>query len=186
MFIQSEETPNPRAIKFLPDVEVMTEGTAYFTNIEETKISPLARRLFLIEGVVSVFLGSDFIVTQISEKSSWDIMKPKIIAAIMDHFTVGMAVMDESQMPTDLSSYQPKDEVEAKIIELLEERVRPFIEMDGGGLIYHGFENGIVSLELIGSCVGCSSSDVTLKAGIENMLKYYIPEVKEVVNLEHS
>lgn len=183
MFIQSEETPNPSAMKFIPGEPVLEEGTAFFTSMDDAQRSPLAKRLFLITGVSNVFLGSDFIVVSIENPENWETMKPKVIASIMDHYMADMPIMEDEQQWLH-NDVVPADETEQQILDLLNERVRPFVEMDGGGINYRGFKDGIVYIELVGSCVGCGSMDVTLKAGIENMLKYYVPEVVEVVNGE--
>ncbi len=179
MFIQTESTPNPNALKFLPGVEVSPQEPVYMTSTEGCT-SPLARKLFAINDVAGVFFGSDFITITSVEGGSWDVMKPQIIMAIMDHFVAGMPVFDD--IPSIKTSISQSDltEVEKQIIEIIETRVRPSVAMDGGDIVYQGFENGIVMLELRGACSGCPSSTITLKDGIESMLKHYVPEVQGV------
>lgn len=175
MFIQTEPTPNPLTLKFLPGVTVMSAGTAFLTSTEDAKISPLADNLFAVNGVTAVFLGSDFVTVTKAENASWDVLKPSILTAIMDHFVAGTPVM----LSAAESSANNEDESDLvkQIRELIDTRVRPAVAQDGGDIIFRGFEDGIVQLELHGSCSGCPSSTITLKNGIENMLKHYIPEV---------
>lgn len=177
MFIQTEQTPNPATLKFLPGCQVVTSGTANFTSIEAARVSPLAERLFALPEVKGVFLGTDFITVTKAADDDWYLLKPAILAAIMEHFTAGRPVLladpRESAAPQD----EEEDEVVAQIKELLETRVRPAVAQDGGDIIFHNFEDGIVYLHMQGSCSGCPSSTATLKAGIENMLRHYIPEV---------
>ena len=178
MFIQTEMTPNPATMKFLPGRVVVESGTANFTSPEEASRSPLALRLFELDGVAGVFLGNDFItVTKLSDHD-WQVMKPMVLSAIMEHFTSGEAVMaegDEIAFGED-----GDDEISAQIKELIDTRVRPAVAQDGGDIIFRGFEDGVVYLHMQGSCSGCPSSTATLKHGIENMLRYYVPEVVEV------
>lgn len=178
MFIQTEMTPNPATMKFLPGRVVVESGTANFTSPEEAARSPLALRLFELDGVAGVFLGNDFItVTKLSDQD-WQVMKPIVLSAIMEHFTSGDAVMAEADdsVPDDGED----DELSAQIKELIDTRVRPAVAQDGGDIIFRGFEDGVVYLHMQGSCSGCPSSTATLKHGIENMLRYYVPEVLEV------
>jgi Fe-S cluster biogenesis protein NfuA len=178
MFIQTEETPNPATLKFIPGKIVMPEGTADFRNSESTDRSPLAHALFAVGGVSGVFLGSDFISVSKQEDADWFALRPAVLAAIMDHFTSGLPVIEPSENP---SGVDPADsEIVVQIKELLETRVRPAVAQDGGDIVFHGFDEGVVYLHMQGSCAGCPSSTATLKAGIENMLRYYIPEVLEV------
>ena len=178
MFIQTEQTPNPATLKFLPGCGVMTSGTADFPAREAAARSPLAERLFGIEGVSGVFLGSDFVtVTKMADKE-WHLLKPAILGVIMEHFTAGRPVIIETARASEADGEE--DEIVAQIKELLDTRVRPAVAQDGGDIIFQGFENGIVYLHMQGSCSGCPSSTATLKAGIENMLRHYIPEVVEV------
>jgi len=179
MFIQTEVTPNPATLKFLPGNQVMAAGTANFTGPEQAPRSPLALRLFEIDGVAGVFLGTDFITVTKMDGREWDTMKPMILSAIMDHFTSGEPVMAE-RTGTDAEASDDGDDVTFQIKEFLDTRVRPAVAQDGGDIIFQGFENGIVYLHMQGSCSGCPSSTATLKHGIENMLKYYVPEVVEV------
>ncbi|HRK95619.1 MAG TPA: NifU family protein [Rhodospirillales bacterium] len=178
MFIQTEMTPNPATMKFLPGRGVVENGTANFTSPEEAARSPLALRLFELDGVSGVFLGNDFItVTKMSDQD-WQVMKPMVLGAIMEHFTSGEAVMTEDDEV--VFGEGEDDELSAQIKELIDTRVRPAVAQDGGDIIFRGFEDGVVYLHMQGSCSGCPSSTATLKHGIENMLRYYVPEVVEV------
>jgi len=179
MFIQTEQTPNPATLKFLPGVEVMRSGTANFTTREATARSPLAERLFSLPEVSGVFLGGDFITVTKSDDSDWFQVKPAVLAAIMEHFTTGQPVITGAADEPEASEGED-DEVVSAIKELLETRVRPAVAQDGGDIIFEDFSDGIVYLHMQGSCSGCPSSTATLKAGIENMLRHYIPEVVEV------
>lgn len=156
----------------------MTSGTANFTDVDQSSRSPLASRLFAIGGVDGVFLGYDFITVTKSPSEEWDVIKPQVLAAIMDHFTSGEDVI-EGDEPLD-SGNGDGDAISAQIKELIETRVRPAVAQDGGDIIFRGFEDGVVYLHMQGSCSGCPSSTATLKHGIENMLRYYVPEVVEV------
>jgi len=183
MFIQTEQTPNPATLKFLPGCPVMTSGTANFTSEEAARTSPLAERLFSLPEVTGVFLGADFVTVMKSEDGDWYRLKPAILAVIMEHFTAGRPVLlGEAAVSAagTATSEEDEDEVVAQIKELLETRVRPAVAQDGGDIIFHDFEDGVVYLHMQGSCSGCPSSTATLKAGIENMLRHYIPEVVEV------
>jgi Fe-S cluster biogenesis protein NfuA len=178
MFIQTEQTPNPASLKFLPGVAVMPSGTANFTTKEATARSPLAERLFGLSDVSGVFLGGDFITITKTDDSDWFQVKPAVLAAIMEHFTTGQPVITGT---IDVAASEGEDdEVVSAIKELLETRVRPAVAQDGGDIIFEDFADGIVYLHMQGSCSGCPSSTATLKAGIENMLRHYIPEVLEV------
>jgi Fe-S cluster biogenesis protein NfuA len=179
MFIQTEQTPNPATLKFLPGQTVLEEGTADFTNAGDAEArSPLAARLFEVEGVGAVFFGRDFITITKTDEKEWHVLKPALLGAIMEHFTAGRVVMNAaSESETDAAE---DDEIVSQIKELLDTRVRPAVAMDGGDIVYHGFEDGVVYLHMQGACSGCPSSTATLKMGIENMLKHYIPEVVEV------
>jgi Fe-S cluster biogenesis protein NfuA len=179
MFIQTEQTPNPLTLKFIPGVPVMTSGTLFLTNGKDAGNSPLALELFRIEGVTAVFFGSDFITVTRSPEQSWDIMKPALLAAIMDHFVAGKPVVITTETAATEETGEDS-EIVAQIKELIEMRVRPAVAQDGGDIIFRGFHDGIVQLELHGSCAGCPSSTMTLKNGIENMLKHYVPEVVAV------
>ena len=180
MFIQTEETPNPATLKFLPGRDVMTGGTANFENRDEAESSPLAERLFQIEGVSGVFLGADFITIAKAEDKEWYLIKPAILGVIMEHFTAGRPVILEGAVQNEAETGEEDSEVVAQIRELIDTRVRPAVAQDGGDIVFRGFENGIVFLHMQGACAGCPSSTATLKMGIENMLRHYIPEVVEV------
>ena len=181
MFIQTEETPNPATLKFLPGRDVMTSGTANFPDREGAAQSPLAERLVQVEGVSGVFLGADFITVTKDEDREWYLLKPAILGIIMEHFTAGRPIMlSESAVEEDMIGAEEDQEIVSQIRELIDTRVRPAVAQDGGDIIFRGFEKGIVFLHMQGACSGCPSSTVTLKMGIENMLRHYIPEVVEV------
>jgi Fe-S cluster biogenesis protein NfuA len=178
MFIQTETTPNPATLKFLPGREVMAQGTANFADPAAAHRSPLAQRLFAIEGVTGVFLGSDFVSISKDAAVDWYQLKPAVLGALMEHFTQGEPVILGADAVA--AEGEQDDEITAQIRELLETRVRPAVAQDGGDIIFHRYEDGIVYLHMQGSCSGCPSSTATLKAGIENMLRHYVPEVVEV------
>jgi Fe-S cluster biogenesis protein NfuA len=181
MFIQTEETPNPATLKFLPGRAVMARGTANFTDAAAAAVSPLAERLFSFPEVTGVFFGADFITVTKSDDADWYHLKPAVLAAIMEHFTTGRPVFAAGMgEAADTAADEDEDEIVSQIKELLETRVRPAVAQDGGDIIFHDFEDGVVYLHMQGSCSGCPSSTATLKAGIENMLRHYIPEVVEV------
>jgi Fe-S cluster biogenesis protein NfuA len=183
MFIQTEQTPNPATLKFLPGCTVMTSGTANFPERGAAARSPLAERLFELPEVNGVFLGADFITVTKTGDSDWYRLKPAVLAAIMEHFTAGHPVVvgdHEAVAGAGSASAEEDTEIVAQIKELLETRVRPAVAMDGGDITFEDFDEGIVYLHMQGSCSGCPSSTATLKAGIENMLRHYIPEVVEV------
>lgn len=177
MFIQTEGTPNPATLKFLPGCDVMGQGGANFTSSEMAARSPLAVRLFETEGVEGVYLGGDFITVTKTGDKEWEILKPLLLGSIMEHFTAGLAVIEGQE---DDDGDENDGSIEAQIKELLDTRVRPAVAQDGGDIIFHSFENGVVYLTMQGACSGCPSSTATLKHGIENMLRHYIPEVMEV------
>ena len=184
MFIQTESTPNPQTLKFLPGRDVMGEGSvADFPDPQSAERSPLARALFDVPGVARVFFGSDFISVTKSEED-WRHLKPAILGAIMDHFMRDLPLIDgKHEEDEDDASYgEGNPEIVAQIKELLDTRVRPAVAGDGGDIIFKGFDegSGTVFLHLRGSCAGCPSSTMTLKNGIENMLRHYIPEVSTV------
>ena len=179
MFIQTEETPNPASLKFLPGVDVMGAGTASFPDQGSAERSPLASRLFEIDGVTAVFFGQNFVTVTKDDAADWFMLKPPILGAIMEHFVSGQPLMLEDA-GSGHSASQDDDEIVVQIKELLDTRVRPAVAQDGGDIVFHGFEDGIVFLHMQGACAGCPSSTMTLKAGIENMLRHYIPEVTEV------
>ena len=180
MFIETESTPNPATLKFLPGQEVLAGRTADFADADAALISPLANTLFGLPGVARVFLGADFVTVTKSDVTDWQSLKPQVLGAIMEHFLAGLPVMSEAGTAA-VEDVQPEDqEIVAQIKDLLETRIRPAVASDGGDIIFRGFRDGVVSLEMQGSCSGCPSSTATLKHGIENMLKHYIPEVQSV------
>jgi Fe-S cluster biogenesis protein NfuA len=161
----------------------MGEGTANFTDAEAAQRSPLAERLFRVEGVTGVFLGSDFVTITKSDGTGWDIVKPALLGIIMEHFTAGRPVVlaDVPARPAPKENVSEEDEeIVVQIKDLLDTRVRPAVAQDGGDIIFEGYEDGVVYLHMQGSCSGCPSSTMTLKMGIENLLKHYVPEVVEV------
>jgi Fe-S cluster biogenesis protein NfuA len=185
MFIQTEATPNPATLKFLPGTPVMERGTADFPDEDAAARSPLAQRLFAVEGVSGVFLGADFISVTKAAENDWQIMKPLVLSAVMDHFTQGEPVLlDDSGDTDDVTGDDGDGGPVTRIKELIETRVRPAVMQDGGDIVFHGFEDGVVYLRMQGACAGCPSSTATLKHGIENMLRYYVPEVTEVQAVE--
>lgn len=178
LFIQTQDTPNPNSLKFLPGITVLESGTADFPSASSSMKSPLARQLFRIEGVKSVYLGPDFItVSKDDDELEWKVLKPQIFAAIMDFFSTGLPVMTDEPPPSDTAIQPDDDETVQMIKELLETRIRPVVQEDGGDIVYMGFEDGIVKLKMQGACTSCPSSVVTLKSGVENMLRHYVPEV---------
>ncbi len=181
MFIQTETTPNPATLKFLPGQAVLDQGTADFTDPETAAVSPLAMRVFGVKGVTGVFLGSDFVTVTKSDASEWDHIKPAILGAIMEHYQSGAPVMQGSAEMTGHADHEGEDgAIVNQIKELLDTRVRPAVAQDGGDITFHGFDRGVVYLHMQGACAGCPSSTMTLKMGIENLLRHYIPEVTEV------
>ena len=182
MFIQTEQTPNPQTLKFLPGKVVMEDGTAFFQNADEASNSPFAKRLFGVDGVDGVFFGSDFITITKNQSLDWQVMKPLILGSIMDHYNSGDVTIfsQDSEKNTSLDKNENDSDIVKQIKELLDTRVRPAVAMDGGDIIYDSFKDGIVYLHMQGACSGCPSSTATLKMGIENMLKHYVPEVQEV------
>ena len=184
MFIQTESTPNPATLKFLPGQTVMELGTADFPTADAAAVSPLASRLFAVSGVCGVFFGSDFVTVTKDAASEWDHIKPAILGGIMEHFLSGAPIITDASAGTIASGhadYDPADEtVVEQIKELLDTRVRPAVAQDGGDITFHGFDRGVVYLHMQGACAGCPSSTLTLKMGIENLLRHFIPEVVEV------
>ncbi|WP_207480587.1 NifU family protein [Arenibaculum pallidiluteum] len=180
MFIQTEQTPNPATLKFLPGREVLVRGTADFAEPDSARRSPLARRLFEIEGVTGVFLGYDFVTVSKSDDRDWYLLKPAILGAIMEHYAAGRPALEDEDVGSGHAESEDEDEVVSQIKELLDTRVRPAVAQDGGDITFHSFDDGVVYLSMRGACSGCPSSSATLKAGIENMLRHYIPEVVEV------
>ena len=182
MFIQTESTPNPATLKFLPGQAVLGTGTADFPSAEAADASPLARRVFAVDGVAGVFFGTDFVTVTKTDAVAWDHIKPAILGAIMEHFQSGQPVIEgEGQQGSGHADHDgPDSEIVGQIKELLDSRVRPAVAQDGGDITFHGFERGVVYLHMQGACAGCPSSTLTLKMGIENLLRHYIPEVVEV------
>jgi Fe-S cluster biogenesis protein NfuA len=181
MFIQTEATPNPATLKFLPGRQVLSDGTLDMPDVSKAAKSPLAERLFGIPGVTGVFLGSDFI-TITKENAEWQQIKPAILGAIMEHFMSGAPILNSGASEADDDEFfDGKDaETVATIKELIETRVRPAVANDGGDITFRGFRDGVVFLHMKGSCSGCPSSTATLKHGIQNLLRHYVPDVVEV------
>ena len=179
MFIQTEETPNPNTLKFIPGVQVLKEGTVEFKDNVSASSSNLASLIFRINGIERVFLATEFVSVTKNNENNWEILKPLILTAIMDHYASGKDVIEKNQNNNDESADEDT-EVVKQIKELIDQRVRPAVAMDGGDISFCSFEDGVVTLQMKGACAGCPSSTATLKMGIENMLKHYIPEVVEV------
>ena len=187
MFIETETTPNPATLKFLPGRQVMADGTREFADPEAAEASPLAAALFSLGDVTGVFYGSDFVSVSAAQGTDWSQLKPQVVAVLLDHFVseaplfaggdaAAIAVPADDGFEDD-----PADaDVVAQIRELIDTRVRPAVAGDGGDIIYRGFREGVVYLTMQGACAGCPSSTATLKQGIEGLLKHYVPEVSEV------
>lgn len=187
MFIQTQDTPNPNSLKFLPGVPVLEEPgqTIDFPNGQAAYCSPLGKLLFRIEGVKSVFFGHEFItVTKQDEDVDWKLLKPEIFATIMDFFSSGLPVLTDTQPASDTVIHEDDDETVQMIKELLDTRIRPTVQEDGGDIQFISFQDGVVKLKMQGSCTSCPSSVVTLKNGVQNMLQFYIPEVVAVEQIE--
>ncbi|MEO3997697.1 NifU family protein [Mesorhizobium sp. CAU 1732] len=188
MFIQTEATPNPATLKFLPGKVVLEDGTADFRDAEAARLaSPLAGRLFDVPGVTGVFFGYDFVTVTKIDEPDWQHLKPAILGAIMEHFMSGQpamagAAMDERNLAATGEEFYDKqdEEIVLTIKELLDTRVRPAVAQDGGDITFRGFENGTVFLHMKGACAGCPSSTATLKHGIQNLLRHFVPEVQQV------
>lgn len=187
MFIQTEATPNPDTLKFLPGMPVLENGTLEYATPEEADASPLAARLFGVQGVDRVFLGADFVSVTKTPDADWKHVKTMALAAIMDHFMSGMPVVNEGVTATPSKTSEivyegDAAEIVEEIKELIETRVRPAVAQDGGDIQFDRFdpESGLVTLRMRGACAGCPSSTMTLKQGIENMLRHYVPEVTAV------
>jgi len=181
MFIQTQDTPNPSALKFFPGSEVNAAGPVFFNTPEEAAHkSQLAVKLFQIDGVAAIFYGSDFITVTKADDFDWNLIKPEILMIIMDHLVAGMPIFDEIQEEAQAINTEGMSDIEKQIIEIIETRVRPSVAMDGGDIVYKRFIDGIVYLQLRGACSGCPSSSITLKNGIESMLQHFVPEVKGV------
>lgn len=185
MFIETEATPNPSTLKFIPGRQVAPDMPLEFKSAEEAERSPLAKALFSVDGVGGVFFGSDFI-TVTKSSGEWPHLKPAILGSIMEHFTTGAPLIDTAGVgdaaPTDSAEFfSPQDaETVSTIKELLESRVRPAVAGDGGDITFRGFRDGVVYLEMKGSCSGCPSSTATLKNGVQNLLKHFVPGVVSV------
>lgn len=180
MFIQTETTPNPNAVKFIPGTDVSTSGTFDFRRPEEAMaVSPLGKMLFEIGDVTGVYLGKNFISVTKDDTADWALIKPRVLAVIMDHALSGMPIIDETAVKKKKNA-QSDDPVVAQIIEILDERVRPAVANDGGDIVFDKFEDGILYLHMRGACAGCPSATMTLKQGIESMMKHFVPEVQEV------
>ncbi len=188
MFIQTEETPNPATLKFIPGRIVMEEGTASFPTRTDPTVSgsPLAQRLFEIEGVSGVFFGRDFISVTKTAEYEWGPLKTLILSTIMEHFTADKPVMLAQESAENSGSDAGVDDspIVKQIKELIDTRVRPAVQQDGGDIVFKSYEDGVVYLQMQGACAGCPSSTATLKMGIENMLKHYIPEITEVCQID--
>ena len=184
MFIETEGTPNPATLKFLPGRTVMSEGTADFAAADFAVRSPLATAIFALPGVSRVFLGYDFVAVTKTDDQDWPALKPQVLGAIMEHFLAGRPVLEGEGAEAE-EDVDPADaEIVGAIKELLDTRVRPAVAGDGGDIIFRGFRDGIVKLHLQGACSGCPSSRATLKHGIENMLRHYVPEVVGVEQVD--
>lgn len=189
MFIETETTPNPATLKFLPGEQVMAAGTREFTSEEEAGASPLAEALFSLGDVVGVFFGRDFISVTAGEGASWSALKPQVVSVLLDHFVSGAplfagggagGISVPPEAGEDIGSDPADEDIVDQIKDLIETRVRPAVANDGGDIIYRGFREGVVYLTMQGACSGCPSSAATLKQGIEGLLKHYVPEVTEV------
>ncbi len=181
MFIQTEATPNPATVKFLPGRPVLPGRTLEFRSAAQASSSPLARRLFALGDVAGVFFGEDFVSVTKADAGEWATLKNGVLMALVDHYMTGEPVVDGGREEHTPSPHAASDDpLVAQIVELLETRVRPAVARDGGDIVFHGFEDGIVYLHMRGACSGCPSAGATLKMGIENMLRHYVPEVREV------
>ena len=186
MLIETEPTPNPATLKFLPNRIVMDVGTRDFASPEEAEASPLANALFALGDVTGVFFGRDFVSVTAASGVSWPELKPDVLTLLLDHFSAGFPLFRAGDaggiaVPSQEFAENPEDaDIVAQIKDLIETRIRPAVANDGGDIVYRGFERGKVFLAMQGACAGCPSSSATLKNGIEQLLKYYVPEVTEV------
>jgi Fe-S cluster biogenesis protein NfuA len=183
MFIQTEATPNPRVLKFLPGRKILAGGSREFATPAEGAASPLARALFAIDGVTRVYFGDDFLTVTKDAERDWSHLKAPILAEIMDHFTSGAELIDDAEAVADEEVYEGETaQVVAEIKDLIETRIRPAVAQDGGDILFSRFEpaTGVVWLNMRGACSGCPSSAATLKTGVENLLRHYVPEVTRV------
>ena len=184
MFIETEGTPNPATLKFLPGQDVMGDGTADFAGPDTAARSPLATALFELPGVARVFLGGDFITVTKSDIAEWQALRPQVLGVIMEHFVSGRSVVEGHGAAVDEDVSPEDQEIVDQIKELLDTRVRPAVAGDGGDIVFRGYREGVVRLHMQGACSGCPSSSATLKHGIENMLRHYVPEVTSVEQVE--
>ena len=183
MFIQTEATPNPATLKFLPGRAVLETGTLDLRSRDEATQSPLAERLFAVDGVRGVFFGSDFIAVTKDDAAEWQHLKPMILGGIMEHFMSGVPLLNGASAETDEADefFDAADaDTVATIKELIETRVRPAVASDGGDITFKGFKDGVVYLNMKGACSGCPSSTATLQHGIQNLLRHFVPDVVEV------
>ena len=181
MFIQTESTPNPATLKFLPGRQVLAAGTADFPSRDAAQASPLARRIFAAGDVAGVFFGPDFVTVTKADDADWSHVKAGVLAAIMEHFQSGQPAIEGTAGAVGHSDQAgPDEDIIVQIKDLLDTRVRPAVAQDGGDITFQGFDRGVVYLHMQGACAGCPSSTMTLKMGIENLLRHYIPEVTEV------
>lgn len=181
MIIETQTTPDENVINFFPPIKILKAGTAEFVDAKALRKSPFAEKIFDINGVKSLFLTGDMVSVTKEDDSSWEELKPQILAEIMDYLSTGEEIMVEKS-----SSSSEPDDVVKQIIGLINARIRPAVKQDGGDIIFKKFENGIVYVEMQGNCVGCPYAMVTLKEGVEKVLKAYIPEVKAVKNFDKS
>jgi NFU1 iron-sulfur cluster scaffold homolog, mitochondrial len=188
MFIQTFETPNENALKFVPEgTQILEPGNSVeYNNALSAYTSPLARKLFQIDGVQSVYLASEFVSVTKQPESSWHLLKPQVFSSLMNFFASGEPVLTQDAAVPDTAIQPEDDEVVIQIKELIETRVRPSVQVDGGDIEYKGFVDGVVLVKLKGACRGCSSSSITLKGGIERMMMHYIPEVSAVMAVEED
>jgi NFU1 iron-sulfur cluster scaffold homolog, mitochondrial len=187
MFIETEGTPNPATLKFLPGRDVLGSRTADFAAADTAEASPLASALFAIPGVARVFLGGDFVTVSKTDATDWAALKPQVLGTLMEHFLSGRPALEGLDAGEEdlVEPIAPEDEeVVAQIRELLDTRVRPAVAGDGGDIVFRGYHEGVVKLHMQGSCSGCPSSRATLKHGIENMLRHYVPEVVAVEQVD--
>jgi NFU1 iron-sulfur cluster scaffold homolog, mitochondrial len=184
MFIQTETTPNPAVLKFLPGREILAEGTREFRDAGEAAASPLAEALFAVPGVTRVFFAGEFVSVSKDDERDWSYMKAPILAAIMDHFTSGAPLLREAAEDGHADDVYEGEtaEIVAEIKDLLDSRIRPAVAQDGGDILFSKFEpdTGVLWLHMRGACSGCPSSAATLRAGVENMMRHYVPEVTRV------
>jgi len=184
MFIKTEVTPNPATMKFMPGQEIAPDKPYDFKSDAEAGASPLAQRLFGLQGVSGVFLGSDFVAVSKSDDTDWNMLQPMVVNAMMEHLSTGQPIVEKGEEGAKTASDKKRSAEDQEVIdqikELLDTRVRPMVMQDGGDIVFEDYDDGIVYLQMRGACSGCPSSTATLKDGIENMLQHFIPEVREV------